>query len=158
MSDQGLSIFDHEPDNSADEPTQVINRDGVDAGTQKTAQKPAAQTPAAPAQRSQPATPAPAPARPAAAATPPATPQATPQAAAQPPSLPTVRRGGYDTAAVDKHLRTVTAEKAGLAASLTEAQARLKALQAEVDALRTEIDENQNPTYAGLGGKASEML
>src|SRR5690349_1022054 len=102
MSDQGLSIFDHEPDNSADEPTQVIDRDGVGAGTQKTAQKtaqavaekpadkpaekPAAQAPPAPAQRTQPA---PAPARPAAAA--PATP-----AAAQLPSLPTVRRGGYD--------------------------------------------------------------
>ena len=69
-----------------------------------------------------------------------------------------MRRGGYDTAAVDKHLRTLTAEKAGLAASLTEAQARLKALGSEVESLRTKVDENENPTYAGLGGKASEIL
>ena len=69
-----------------------------------------------------------------------------------------MRRGGYDTSAVDKHLRTLTAEKAGLTASLTEAQARLKSLQSEVESLRTEIDENENPTYAGLGSKANEML
>ena len=41
MSNQGLSIFDHEPDNSGDEPTQVIPRDAAEqgSGTQKTAQK-----------------------------------------------------------------------------------------------------------------------
>src|SRR5690349_18636935 len=99
MSNQGLSIFDHD-DNSGDEPTQVINRDDAEqgSGTQKTAQKVAekveekpAEKPVAvqpqraqaPAQRSQPAA---APARPAAAA------PATPPPAAQLPSLPTVRR------------------------------------------------------------------
>ncbi len=86
--------------------------------------------------------------------------ESTPPAAqpAKLPSLPTVRRGGYDTDAVDRFLRTTTAEKVGLSASLTEAQSRLRSLQAEVDALRTKVDENENPTYAGLGGRASEML
>ena len=49
-------------------------------------------------------------------------------------------------------------EKAGLTASLNQAQQRIKSLQGEVDSLRTTVEENQNPTYAGLGGKASEML
>src|SRR5947207_2890266 len=143
MSNQGLSIFDHEPDNGGDEPTQVIPTDAAEqaAGNQKTAQKLAekpvekpaekpAERPAAeaPQRAQQPPSQRPAahPSRPAAAPT-------NPPAAAQIPSLPTVRRGGYDTSAVDKHLRTLTAEKAGLAASLTEAQARLKALQSEVE-------------------------
>ena len=41
MSNQGLSIFDHEPDNGGDEPTQVIPTDAVEqaSGRQKTAQK-----------------------------------------------------------------------------------------------------------------------
>ena len=40
MSNQGLSIFDHD-DNSGDEPTQVIPREGAEqgSGAQKTAQK-----------------------------------------------------------------------------------------------------------------------
>src|SRR5918994_444512 len=59
MSNQGLSIFDHEPDNTGDEPTQVIPTDAAEqaSGNQKPAQKlaekpvekpadkPAAQTP-----------------------------------------------------------------------------------------------------------------
>ena len=47
MSNQGLSIFDHEPDNSADEPTQVIHRDSGEQGrttAQKLAEKPAEAT------------------------------------------------------------------------------------------------------------------
>ena len=65
MSDQGLSIFDHEPDNSADEPTQVIDRDGAEQGTQKTAQK-VAEKPAREARRVQaPQRPQPRPAQPA---------------------------------------------------------------------------------------------
>ncbi len=34
----------------------------------------------------------------------------------------------------------------------------MKSLGAEVESLRVKVDENENPTYAGLGGKASEML
>lgn len=74
------------------------------------------------------------------------------------PSLPVVRRGGYDKEAVDHYLRTNAAEKAGLAASLNEAQDRIKRLDAQVADLTRRVSENEQPSYAGLGGRASEML
>ncbi len=191
MSNQGLSIFDNEPEDSGDEPTQVIPRgeSGKSGAEQspagpksatKVAEKPAPATAARPSGAESPTrqTPAaqPKPAAPTgqpAAKTPgqpgqPPTQQPNrpavqparqpPGQSVQPPELPTVRRGGYDTGAVDRFVRTTTAEKAGLVASLTEAQSRLKSLQSEVEVLRTKVDENENPTYAGLGGRASEML
>ncbi len=52
MSNQGLSIFDHD-DNSGDEPTQVIPREGAEqgSGTQKTAQKVAEKVEEKPAEK-----------------------------------------------------------------------------------------------------------
>jgi hypothetical protein len=73
-------------------------------------------------------------------------------------NLPLVRRGGYDKDAVDRHLRTAAAEKAGLLASLNDAQGKLKVLEAQVSDLRERLSEHEKPSYAGLGGKASELL
>lgn len=72
--------------------------------------------------------------------------------------LPVVRKGGYDIDTVDRHLRTTSAEKAGLIASLNESQDRIRALAAENAQLREKLSENETPSYAGLGGRASEML
>ena len=172
MSDQGLSIFDNSSDDAADEATQVIptvakkpaegTAPVAEGAPEKSSSRAATATqerPAvkaqAPAQRTDPSAGATAGQAAPLRSAPTHAPAATAPAA---PQLPTVRRGGYDTAAVDSFVRTTSAEKAGLAASLTEAQSRLKALQAEVDSLRTTVEENQNPTYAGLGGKASELL
>ena len=79
-------------------------------------------------------------------------------ASAGPTSFPVVRRGGYDQAAVDRHVSTLAGEKAGLAASLADARSRISALEKEVSGLRQQAQEAENPTYAGLGGRASEML
>ena len=73
-------------------------------------------------------------------------------------SFPVVRRGGYDQAAVDRHVHTLAGEKAGLTASLNDAKSRITALEREVSQLRERASETENPTYAGLGGRASEML
>jgi cell division septum initiation protein DivIVA len=160
MSKQGLSIFDTTSEGSTDEATQVIPL---------LAEKPAAKEASEPSQKrapqgaaastatqENPVAQAPAQRRDAGPERRGGSAEAT--TVAQPPTLPTVRRGGYDTAAVDSYLRTASAERAGLAASLTEAQSRLQSLHAEVEALRTKVEENEHPTYAGLGGKASEML
>ena len=137
MSDQGLSIFDDPPEDTADEPTQVIPVSAANGEQALRAERPPSRSPQPPARR---------PRRRARAADQPPSPQAAPPGGSapgtrsrrpasparrgrrpRPPTLPaapaprrcpTVRRGGYDTAAVDKHLRTVAAEKAGLAASL----------------------------------------
>src|SRR4051812_49178892 len=127
MSNQGLSIFDNEPEESGDEVTQVIPRgDQGKSGAEqspagpksatKVAEKPApAQARPANAESQTRQTPAaqPKPAAPAAQAadrTPNRTPAQSTQSTqaaqplrqpTQPPSLPTVRRGGYDTDAVD---------------------------------------------------------
>src|SRR5215216_2616814 len=143
--DRGLSIFDEEQ-TSEEAPTQVIPRveggaspgnngatksqsEGQGQGQAKgqpsvPEQKSAAPDAAAPAGAPKTTAPASAP-QTAAAGTPPR----SADAAAQPPrvpasgaNLPLVRRGGYDKDAVDQHLRTVAAEKAGLIASLNEAQ------------------------------------
>src|SRR5439155_14290258 len=70
------------------------------------------------------------------------------------PTFPVVRRGGYDTAAVDRHVQAVS----GLAASLEQARATITALESRLEEATTRLAENENPTYAGLGGRASEML
>ena len=65
-------------------------------------------------------------------------------------AFPVVRRGGYDPAAVDRHLHTLAGEKAGLTASLNDAKARLKQLEKQVADLKTQVAENEAPSYAGL--------
>lgn len=138
-ANDGLSIFD---DDSADEPTRVIPRMPKSAASDADVTRPVQAS-------------APAPRAPVAS---PASPPATAAGASSLPQLPLVRRGGYDKEAVDRHLRTVAAEKAGLSASLNEAQARTRQLEAELADLRKEMSENERPSYAGLGGKASQML
>ncbi|MGZ4446145.1 MAG: hypothetical protein ACXVEC_05715, partial [Nocardioides sp.] len=151
--DRGLSIFDEEQAGGEESPTQVLPQVKSEPKQEGQAQ--------APKQGQQPAAAAPTNAPQAAAARPAAaTPAAATPAAANPTAanLPLVRRGGYDKDAVDRHLRTTAAEKAGLLASLQEAQGKLKVLEAQVSGLRERLAENEKPSYAGLGGKASEML
>src|SRR5688500_16435919 len=90
-------------------------------------------------------------------ASPASTPSRGPAPAARTQTFPVVRRGGYDTAAVDRQVHTWAGEKAGLTASLDEARAKASALEKKVAALEAKMAENENPTYAGLGGRASEM-
>ena len=67
-------------------------------------------------------------------------------------------RRGYDRDAVDAHLRRLTTEKAGLGSTLAESERRTAALEQELGTLREQLPENHNPSYAGLGGRASAML
>ena len=69
-----------------------------------------------------------------------------------------VRRGGYDQAAVDAQIRQLASEKASLGASLTESEQRVIELEAALEAAKAELAETDNPSYAGLGGRASAML
>src|SRR5689334_23632580 len=175
--DRGLSIFD-EGNTEADEPTQVIPRVEADEPKPATAEVPAqktapqtapqtaaqvaAQTAQKPAQAASQAAPVVKVAEPLKQAEPVAT--AVPRSANAPlvppkaastsaAALPLVRRGGYDKDAVDRHLRTTSAEKAGLIASLNESQDKLRALQAENAQLREKTAEIDTPSYAGLGGR-----
>ncbi|MGH3364649.1 MAG: DivIVA domain-containing protein, partial [Nocardioidaceae bacterium] len=72
-------------------------------------------------------------------------------------SFPVVRRG-YDPSAVDRRLHTLAGEKAGLNAGIKEARAKAAKLEKQVSDLRRELSEKEAPSYAGLGGRASEML
>src|SRR6187549_1533636 len=126
----GLSIFDTKDErsaNDADDATAVIE--------------------AVPAQQRE-AEPTPRPSPPASAASGSGA-SATGSAAVT--GFPVVRRGGYDTAAVDRQMHVLAGERAGLAAGLESARARIAELEKAVR-------ENETPTYAGLGGRASEML
>src|SRR5688572_7672361 len=78
-------------------------------------------------------------------------------AAGKGPTFPVARRG-YDPSAVDRKFAALAAERARLAADLDEQHRRTEALEAELAALRERASENEAPTYAGLGGRASELL
>src|SRR5690349_9238718 len=142
MSDRpGLSIFEDPDDNGEgrgpnrdDEATQVIP-----------AVRPQGRP--APAPQSQPSASAP-------------RPESTPAASSGSgrPSFPVVRRGGYDPASVDRQMHTLAGEKAGLTAGLNEAKSKIASLEKELAGLRQRVSEQDSPTYAGLGGRASEML
>ena len=69
-----------------------------------------------------------------------------------------MRRGGYDKEAVDARFRQLTTEKAGLSSSLTVSEKRVLELEGQLEEARKQVAENQNPSYAGLGGRASTML
>ena len=84
-------------------------------------------------------------------------PAAPPAAAGAKPSFPFARRG-YDTSSVDKKISALGGERDQLARSLAEQQGRVASLEAELASLREQASENAAPTYAGLGGKASELL
>ena len=175
MKNQGLSIFDSESDDSKgskaseaangpvhdNERTQVIPVQKDQSSSPASEARPdsaaaTAQTPATPAQGTErPAPTRPAPTRPAPAA---AVPPPAGAASGATDTFPVVRRNGYDKAQVDARVRQLSGEKAGLSASLVESDRRASGLEAEIEKLRAEVAEAQNPSYAGLGGRASTML
>ncbi|MSW69317.1 MAG: hypothetical protein F2829_04620, partial [Actinobacteria bacterium] len=169
-SDKGLSIFD-EPESADDaaEETQVLPVTAKDepevakpqTGSRATTQAaPAAPSPDAEATRRSPVVPPaarPPASRPAAGPAATTTSPVAPTPAGAAP-LPVVRRGGYDKAAVDQRVGQLQNEKSGLATSLASSEQRVIELEAELSAAREELQENANPTYAGLGGRASSML
>ena len=137
MSDRpGLSIFDDDPaddrgDNGSDDATQVIP-------AVKTASGPAAPGPQRPAPQAAQSNPAPT-----AGAGSTGTPS-TPHGGAR-PTFPVVRRGGYDTAAVDRQMHTLAGEKAGLTASLNDAKQTIAALEKQVASLETTVSREREP-------------
>ena len=73
-------------------------------------------------------------------------------------NFPMSRRGGYDKDAVDHKMQEVSAERTALTSSLSEARKRVADLEAELQQLKVKATEVEKPSYAGLGGRASEML
>ncbi len=69
--------------------------------------------------------------------------------------LPVVRRGGYDRAAVDARIRDL---QAAVANAERAAGSRVTRLEQQVNDLRTQLAEAEQPTYAGLGGRAASLL
>ena len=65
--------------------------------------------------------------------------------------FPVTRRGGYDRAAVDAYLADAESERVDTAR-------RLRELEDELSSLRERLAEIDEPTYAGLGGRAAELL
>jgi len=85
-----------------------------------------------------------------------------PRASSQPPAptqpipeFPGVRRGGYDKAAVDGWLAQ---QQASVSAERRGVQEEIESLRRRVSELQAQVDEQENPTYAGLGGHAAAML
>ena len=129
MKDQGLSIFDDEPDDvdapetdpSAQDTADGGHRGREDPGHPGGRQSAGAQAGPGAAReaagdpsvaRSGGSAPSPTPARP------------SHETNGGTPTFPMVRRNGYDPSAVDNKVRPLTGEKAGLTASLTEAEQR----------------------------------
>ena len=127
MNDQGLSIFDDEPDTAETGGPDAEETRAMPVVPDHPAAQPVAETtrrtPVVP-----PAAPRAAAARPASA---PVLPPAAPTSAAV--GLPVVRRGGYDRAAVDARLRDLAAEQAALRAHVGELEQRAAAAQAELE-------------------------
>ena len=73
-------------------------------------------------------------------------------------AFPVVRRGGYDKDAVDRRLLQFAGEKDGLSASLDRAREQIAQLEKKVEELSHQAKESDTPSYAGLGGRASELL
>ena len=73
-------------------------------------------------------------------------------------AFPVVRRGGYDKDAVDRRLLQFAGEKDGLSASLDCAREQIGQLEKKVEELSHQAKESDAPSYAGLGGRASELL
>src|SRR5690625_2869184 len=84
---------------------------------------------------------------------------------AQSPTFPQVRRGGYDTDAVDAFVRSTRAELDSRKNDLDEEQSRAITLQTElnqsrhtVESLQEKLEEVGNPSYKGLGTHAAQLL
>src|SRR3954454_19857701 len=78
--------------------------------------------------------------------------QSAPAVSAQ-PSFPVTRRG-YDTTSVDRKVSALLREKAALLAALEEARTYTSGLEQQL----RRFDGTEAPTYAELGGRASELL
>src|SRR3712207_1925732 len=83
-----------------------------------------------------------------------------PQAPRQPapatsalPAFPVTRRG-YDTTSVDRKVSALLREKAALITALEEARTHTSELEQQL----RRLDGTEAPTYADLGGRASELL
>ena len=70
------------------------------------------------------------------------------------PRFGVVRRGGYDRTAVDAYVARMAAAQADTASAGQE----MKSLRAQVADLEQRLAEVDNPTYAGLGGRAAAVL
>lgn len=81
-------------------------------------------------------------------------PESPAPAAAVTPTFTVVRRGGYDKAAVDAYVARMAAASAGT----SSAQQELASLRDTVADLEQRLSEVDNPTYAGLGGRAAAVL
>src|SRR5690606_23059509 len=84
--------------------------------------------------------------------------QATVVAGSVLPTLPLVRRGGYDKDAVDAHLRAAASATQSLEHRVTSAESRVQELENELARTKEALAEAEKPTYAGLGGRATSML
>lgn len=74
------------------------------------------------------------------------------------PQLPVVRRGGYDRDAVDHYIRGLLSQRSELEGRATSAESDLTAAKSRLEKLTSQLAEHEAPSYAGLGGRASEML
>ncbi len=72
--------------------------------------------------------------------------------------LPQVRRGGYDRVAVDARLSQIESERQSLASRAGLAEKRANEREATVEKLSAQVAEVAQPSYAGLGGRATSML
>lgn len=154
MSDQGLSIFDQEPDVDQGPPEGPGRADNA-PDAESTQRIPAVRAP-----------------RPTADQTPTGAQQATAAPTSRPtapapagrtapparPTFPAVRRGGYDKDAVDLQVGRLVTEHAAATSGLARAEQQLGTLQADLAAAREELAEQRTPSYSGLGGRASALL
>lgn len=78
----------------------------------------------------------------------------TPETESELPTFAVVRRGGYDRSAVDAYVARVGSATAGS----SSAQREISSLRDQVAELEHRLSEVDNPTYAGLGGRAAAVL
>jgi vacuolar-type H+-ATPase subunit H len=75
-----------------------------------------------------------------------------------PSRFPIVRRSGYDREAVDQFLASEDNARSEARSALRAAQQKIKEGEAQIAGLQRRLNENAKPSYAGLGGRAAEML
>ena len=75
-----------------------------------------------------------------------------------PPGFPSVRRGGYDKAAVDQYVSQFHAGQSEASQAARRAEENNQRLTKRVAELEQQLSEQANPTYSGLGAHAAAML
>src|SRR3712207_2325457 len=73
------------------------------------------------------------------------------------PAFPVARRG-YDPTSVDRRIAALSGERTALVQRLEEMARRNSELEAELVSLQERSSQDYSPTYADLGGRASELL